>query len=162
MPVTILRGVSGSGKSTYAKSVPGVVCSADDFFMVRGVYRFDPLRLGEAHAACLRKFVSLVTRRTSVVVDNTNIRVLEMAPYVAVALAYGARVKIVTVICDPLVAASRNQHGVSGDAVLRQYSRLMEEEIPPQWLHVEMATHISGKLPEVNEMLRWEYRKTYT
>jgi hypothetical protein len=39
--VIILRGVSGSGKSAFYKKFPGIVCSADQFFMVGTEYRFD-------------------------------------------------------------------------------------------------------------------------
>ncbi len=136
MPVTILRGVSGSGKSTYAKKVPGVVCSADDFFMNEGTYRFNPRFLSEAHAACLRRFVGLMIRRRSAIVDNTNTRVIEMAPYVALAQAYGARIQVVTILCDPLVAAKRTRHFVPESTVLKQHQRLMREELPSEWPHI--------------------------
>ena len=93
--VYILRGLSGSGKSQVARDligyeraqpVPrnfGVICSADDYFMVDGEYRFDPEKLSEAHDACFMKFKKALDDGVRVVVvDNTNIRKDWYAAYV--------------------------------------------------------------------------------
>jgi adenylate kinase len=52
--VVVMSGVSGSGKSTYAEKLleqsQGVKVSTDHFFMVGNEYKFDPSKLGEAHA----------------------------------------------------------------------------------------------------------------
>ncbi len=150
--VIIMQGIPGSGKSTYVAAVAGVttVCSADRFFIERdGVYRFDPARLGEAHGACLRRFAKALAsaedaeenrHRTAftdppavIVVDNTNTTVLEVAPYMALASAYGADVQIVRVQCDPEVAASRNVHGVPVHAVRRMADNIANFSAPPFW-----------------------------
>ena len=91
--VTILVGVPGSGKSHHTASLTGaVVVSADHHFVElgNGTYAFDPSKLGTAHGQCLRRYTEALQRGEShVVVDNTNTTLLEMSPYVSLALAYG-------------------------------------------------------------------------
>lgn len=147
MKVTILCGVPGSGKSALARELkPDIVCSADDFFMTQsGEYRFDPSKLGEAHAQCLRKFAYQMVAyggNRHIVVDNTNTTVAEIAPYAALALAYGYELDIVTVKCSPEKAHARNQHGVPFAAVQAMAKRLDARELPPYWPHRTVETFL--------------------
>lgn len=48
----IIRGISGSGKSEFAKTLGCPVFSADDYFMQNGEYKFLASLLPEAHADC--------------------------------------------------------------------------------------------------------------
>lgn len=114
--ITILMGISGSGKSTWtAKNRPGAqVCSADHYFVVDGVYRFNPTNLGEAHNACVRKFTELLQSGCEdIVVDNTNTNLIDLAPYIALGNAYGYFLVVVCLKIDHKIAAARNTHGVS-------------------------------------------------
>ena len=140
------------------------LCSANHYFMVDGQYRFDPRQLPAAHAACLEKFVSALNGpekrvtilrgipgsgkstyclkngdRLDIVVDNTNLSVSEVAPYAALALAYGKELEIVTLRVDPKLAAERNIHGVGEAGVQRMYDRMIESDAhefwPPWWNH---------------------------
>jgi predicted kinase len=135
--VTIMSGVSGSGKSTFvARHLPDAfVISADHFFVgADGAYRFDPRLLPAAHADCMRRFVAEVTAgRDHVVVDNTNTTAVEIAPYYSVARAFNAAVQLVRVSCDPAVAAARNRHGVPLASIEAQATRLATLELPPFW-----------------------------
>jgi len=139
--VIILRGLPGCGKSTLQKRdyPAAVVASADQFFLVDGEYRFNPALLGEAHGACFRTFIgALQAGESLVVVDNTAISVAEIAPYVLGAQAYGYSAEIVTLRCDPAVAAARNTHGVPVDVILNRIAPAMaaaETQIPPWWQH---------------------------
>ena len=48
----IVRGLPGSGKSTFAEALVGsdfLVCEADKYFMVDGEYKFDGSKLKDAH-----------------------------------------------------------------------------------------------------------------
>lgn len=101
----LMRGVSGSGKSTIAKKIADnansenwipVIYSTDDFFMVEDEYRFDPKRLGEFHAANVHRTESaMIDRRPCIIIDNTNTQAWEMKPYVELANAHGYTVQIV-------------------------------------------------------------------
>lgn len=153
MRVLILSGISGSGKSTYVEKLRQeaektgtkvMVVSADHFFEKGGEYKFDHTKLGEAHAACLRSFLSELDAGRIMpkilIVDNTNTTDLEMAPYYAIAKAFSAEVELVTLLCNPKVAAARNKHGVplaSCEAMDRRIRNNMPDgknrRVPPFW-----------------------------
>jgi predicted kinase len=137
MKVIILRGLPGSGKSHYISALNNVrVVSADHYFMKDGQYKFDPSRLSEAHNDCFRKFmeevfVSNADGISDVAVDNTNISLMEMAPYVAYARAMDVEVEIVRISCDVETCAKRNVHGVPEEAIRSMARRA--ENVPPFW-----------------------------
>jgi predicted kinase len=145
--VLVLRGVPGAGKSTVARAIAAhvrvggeraVAVSADRFFTgADGTYRFDPARLPEAHATCLRSFVDLLTTHPGgvVIVDNTATTLAEAAPYMALAAAYGWGAAIVDVSADPFRAAERNVHDVPAEAVHAAHARLVaaQASTPPWW-----------------------------
>ena len=144
MLVKILCGVSGSGKSTYVNNLSGKVevVSADHFFHnEEGEYKFNNYLLNKAHNFCLRKFVASVvgySRDKTLIVDNTNTTVAEIAPYAALALAYGHDLEVVVfnVSRENLTkVASRNIHGVPEQAVEGQFNRLEElkKQLPIWW-----------------------------
>jgi predicted kinase len=147
MRVLLLSGVPGSGKSSYVATLTGTVkvCSADHWFERNGSYQFNPIQLPQAHGACLRRFTETVQAWEGceaspdvLVVDNTNTSVTELAPYYAIATAYGASVKLVQFHCDPNIAAMRNSHGVPLAGVLRMHAAIHERILPPFWsLEVE-------------------------
>lgn len=142
MKVIIMLGPSGSGKSTWAinNAPQGYVhLSADDFFWKEGRYQFDPVKLPDAHDECLREFADRVTycfaknSPTTVVVDNTNIRAWEIAPYYRLAEAFLGKesVEIVTVRTPPEVCVKRNIHGVPAEVIYRMCDTF--EQLPPHW-----------------------------
>lgn len=145
MRVVILRGVPGSGKSTVAKSIVDplayiVTVSADNYFMEDGAYKFDRNKLDKAHGRCLREFVQEVygywgRSPDLLIVDNTNTTVVEMAPYVAICNAYDVPFEVVTVDCDPALAAARNTHGVPVEKVWEMHRRLVAAQLPKKWPH---------------------------
>ena len=151
MKVIILRGGSGVGKSTWIKNhyLYCQVFSADTFFVnADGDYNFEPSKLGEAHATCLRSFIEACQRPPAdpasftgqpavAIVDNTNTSVSEFAPYAQVAQVYGHDVNIFTFLYDPVVAHKRNTHGTPLKACIEMHQRLMEQTkfIPPWWKH---------------------------
>jgi predicted kinase len=115
--IAICCGPSGSGKSTWAdklvKKLGAVKLSADDYFMVDGKYVFSPISIGEAHAQCLRKFVgALIACEEDIIVDNTNLKPIDMAPYVRLAEAFGYDVEI-----HMFDGENPNIHGVPLDKV---------------------------------------------
>ncbi len=82
----ILRGLPGSGKSTFAKRLADefgfVQLEADDHFFVKGEYRFDPARVADAHALVVRDALKHLQVGQRVVVANTHVRLWEMAAIV--------------------------------------------------------------------------------
>lgn len=143
----ILRGIPGCGKSTVTRLLypDCLVVSADEYFMDEGFYRFRPEEIGQAHAYCFRRTIEFaqalatMTEDVSVVVDNTNATVAEIAPYVALANAYGLDHEIVTIACDPEIGAARNQHSVSLETVAKIHENLMAAVFPPWWNHRVLA-----------------------
>jgi NEDD4-binding protein 2 len=131
-----MRGVSGSGKSTLAEKICAeqsfaVIVSTDDYFVVEGEYRFDPKKLGEYHAANVRRTEdAMVERCPCIIVDNTNTQAWEMKPYVELAVKHGYSVKIVEpepVTFDELMArqakrADQNK-ALPAEVVQRMLSR---------------------------------------
>ena len=139
MRVMIMRGIAGSGKSTFAfKNAPeGMFLVSADTYMVdeNGHYQFSSAKLPGAHRRCLRAFLDHIQEGHSVVVDNTNTTCAELAPYVAIAQAYDYDVEIVTLVCDPKVAYERNTHDVPAHTVFEQDRKLRNEQLPPWWRH---------------------------
>ena len=138
--VIVMRGVPGSGKSTYVKqNYPNAfVVSADHFFEKGGKYQFDPRKLGQAHGECLKNFTEAIRSCSPdavIVVDNTNTTNAEMAPYAALALAYGHNLKTVMLQTMACIAAQRNQHGVPEATVERMSDTLRNEshKCPAYW-----------------------------
>lgn len=140
--VIILSGVSGSGKSTYAdelcqnKHTGKNICtvSADHYFMINGQYVFDPKSLGAAHGQCLRNYTqALIGEADVIIVDNTNTTALELAPYVALANAYEAKVTLVTADVNLETAAKRNRHGVPLRTIQAQANNLRNRKCPLFW-----------------------------
>jgi predicted kinase len=131
--VTIVRGIPGSGKSFYAEefckrknlNVSFHVCSADDYFRVNGAYVFDPMKLPQAHASCMAKFIYrlMVDKCSPVFVDNTHIKKWEYNNYRELALHCGYEVEIVEfraeTITDVAICAARNTHRVPQEIVWR-------------------------------------------
>lgn len=143
MHVTILSGCSGSGKTTLAREKfkgqnPWIV-SADDYFMQKGVYRFDPTKLSQAHADCFNQFIrGLQSQLPIVVVDNTNTTSEEIAPYYLGAEAFGYTVEIITFIVkrdDLPMLADRNCHKVSLGSIAAQHTRLTNRRLLPWWIN---------------------------
>jgi predicted kinase len=147
MNIKIMRGISGAGKSTYIRNhwdewgQKLITVSADTFFVVDGVYRFDPKQLGDAHAMCLREYVNRVLLTLDpkdnnvLVVDNTNLSAVEIAPYYQLAVAYGIPVEIINIDYDPNKQPNRNTHGVPDSKVKQMFDRANRERrnFPSYW-----------------------------
>ena len=92
----LLRGVSGSGKSTIAELfVDAVIMSTDEYFMVDGVYIFDGSKLSEYHKANQERVGRVMAdvdrnlnSKCTIVVHNTFTAEWEMQPYYKLAKEY--------------------------------------------------------------------------
>lgn len=130
MAIVLVRGLPGSGKSTWAAGKAGglrlegkqaQVVSADDWFTVRNpqglvAYLFDPAQLPQAHADCLRRATRAHELGETVYVANTFTQWWEMAPYLAVD-------PDATVFVCPPVPGRLGVHGVPQEAWDRMAAR---------------------------------------
>lgn len=114
----IVRGIPGSGKSTFAKTLGGTHFETDEFFMVDGEYKFDPTKLKEAHRWCQDSVnTAMILNHTAglnnvIVVTNTFTQEWEMEPYFQMADTYGY--KVFSVIVENRHGGI-NTHGVPED-----------------------------------------------
>lgn len=94
----IVRGVPGSGKSTFAKSLGGTHFEADMFFMKDGEYKFNMSKIKEAHKWCQDSVnTAMIMNNTAglnetIVVSNTFTQEWEMMPYFEMAELHEYRV----------------------------------------------------------------------
>lgn len=122
----IVRGPSGSGKSTWVKKnyPTEKICSADNFFMKNGEYKFNLQSLSQAHASCMGDVLSsLKLGRPIIVVDNTHIRLWEIENYILAGDLAGYDVSIFTTMPTSLTAeelALRNTHRVPVEIIRNQ------------------------------------------
>jgi predicted kinase len=138
MKVYILRGISGSGKSTWARGNcrQAWIVSADSHFTHEGKYKFNPAELPKAHAHCLQNFIDHCLKHWGdVIVDNTNCTIAEVAPYVAIAQAYGHEVEVHEFRALVGTAAAENVHSVPEDTIGRMANALSASMAyyPPYW-----------------------------
>ena len=99
----LLRGLPGSGKTTFADLIGGFRCEADMYFIKDGEYKFDPSKLKEAHRWCKEQCESYMGReKPKVIVSNTFTQEWEMDNYLSLAKQYGYRVHTIIV---------ENRHG---------------------------------------------------
>ncbi len=86
----IVRGIPGSGKTTYAKSL-GLKFhfEADKYMEVDGEYVFDPRKLPMAHAWCQKSVREAMETGEDIVVSNTFVKKWEMDPYLEAAEEFG-------------------------------------------------------------------------
>jgi len=112
--IYLVRGIPGSGKSTFAKKLVGddfLVCEADKYFIDKetGEYKFDVSKIKDAHKFCqdmVETYMkdSLLNDHfyTEIAVSNTFTQEWELQPYYELAIKYGYYVTSIIV---------ENRHG---------------------------------------------------
>ena len=93
----LLRGLPGSGKSTFAKTLGGIHIEADHYFMKDGEYKFDASKLKQAHEHCRTSTEGWMIEGYNIVISNTFTQEWEMYAYYGLAEKYGYRVHSVIV-----------------------------------------------------------------
>jgi predicted kinase len=112
----IVRGIPGSGKSTFAKQLTSNVFEADHFFYdEKCVYKFDPSKIKDAHQDCQDNIRhAMQSNIPKIAVSNTFTQEWEMEPYFILAKEYGYGV--FTVIVENR-HGGKNIHGVPDDKI---------------------------------------------
>jgi len=111
-----VRGVVGSGKSTFAKQLTSNVFEADHYFIDNeGNYNFDPSKIKDAHKDCQDNVrYAMESSISKIAVSNTFTQEWEMEPYFELAKKYGY--KTFSIIVENRHGGV-NQHGVPEDKI---------------------------------------------
>ena len=141
----VMRGVSGSGKSTQAKSLPGVV--PDNIFSTDALISdnleeynafFDQMQENDDWSPLVEKHKQLIQMVTvamdngssPLVLDNMNLKAWESKTLVQAAVDRGYRVEFVDVGTGGLTVdqlAARNRHGVDREMLQKMVDKYTEE-----------------------------------
>ena len=83
----------------------------------------------QAHTSCFQRFLEFLQHGPGIaIVDNTNTRVFEMSPYILAGNAYGFEVRIIRLVCDPNVAATRKSRAATLQIIQEMTERI--EAVP--------------------------------
>ena len=118
----IVRGIPGSGKSTFAKQLTANVFEADHYFYDNdGNYNFIPSEIKEAHKEC-REFVghAMTSGIKKIAVSNTFTQEWEMEPYFELAKEHGYMVFSIIVENRH---GNTNEHNVPEDKIEQMKNR---------------------------------------
>lgn len=125
----IMRGIPGSGKTTWCKENDIDLIVSADYYHLEGVkyiisedglkiadadghkilaqeavnsglYQYDHTEIGEAHAWCFRMFMTFLDMEGTLAVDNTNPRRADFTPYVLASKASSPNREIRLVRCE--------------------------------------------------------------
>lgn len=96
----IVRGLPGSGKSTFAKTLFANHLEADMYFMTDGEYEFNPNKLHDAHIWCQNTTDHIISNGCDVVVSNTFTTMKEMKPYIEIAHKHNAEIVVYRCVKD--------------------------------------------------------------
>jgi len=88
MALSIIIGVSGSGKSSLAKTMTENVCEADSYPTLYKNGVLDSSKLSAAHQACIERVEQFMMARMDIVQSNTNLDLRSIKPYLELAKLY--------------------------------------------------------------------------
>lgn len=126
----IIRGIPGSGKSTYAMKLKDAIkddsvvhYEADMYFSKDGEYKFDPTKLKDAHGWCIEKAKEDLRQGKTVIVSNTFTRKWEMEPYLEAVKEMDLPLAVIR-----MENRFKNIHGVPEEAVKAMEDRFEDCE----------------------------------
>jgi predicted kinase len=128
--IILLRGLPGSGKSTFAKSISNESTGhieSDMFFVKDGEYKFDGSKIKDAHNWCqdVVEHWMNVNDFETIIVSNTFTQEWEMKPYMDMAKEW--EYQVFSIIVENRHGGV-NQHGVP-DEKLQQMNDRFEIKI---------------------------------
>lgn len=132
----LVRGLPGSGKSTAAEvlaqnkidllefglaSKSDTICTADDYFMVGGEYKWNAKDIGRAHEWCQEKCrTAMRNNEHRIFVANTTTTQKEMKPYYDMSNEFGYNV--ISIIVENR-HGGKNVHNVPADVLDKMKQR---------------------------------------
>ncbi len=109
----LVRGLPGSGKSTYAASLANYThVETDTYFGIGDAYKWDGALLGKAHKWCQDYVRQALIEGKNVVVSNTFTKKWEMKVYFEMAKELNIPIKVIE-----MTGNWPNIHGVSEDHI---------------------------------------------
>jgi predicted kinase len=123
----IVRGIPGSGKTTFARTLNSIIVEADQYFMDgEGNYKFDGSKIKFAHEYCRAQTEAWMQTKgdqvnvNRIAVSNTFTQEWEMESYFELAKKYGY--KVFTVIVENRHGGT-NVHNVPEDKIEQMKNR---------------------------------------
>ena len=119
--IVLMRGLPGSGKTTRAQELGGIICSADDYRIDEtGNYFFNPFLTGECLRKCEEKCLHSILKNCNfIIIDNMNLHSFCVIPYLYLSASFGYDIRfedIRTDLSDGELSA-RSVHGISASAI---------------------------------------------
>lgn len=112
-------GMDAGIPSGKADSAP--VCTADDYHMVDGEYKWNPKKVGFAHKLCQEKCEkAMIANEPRIIVANTSTTEKEMQPYIDMAEKYDYMV--ISLIVENR-HGGKNSHGVPEETLEKMENR---------------------------------------
>jgi len=149
MKLIIVRGLPGSGKTTFAKAFEKrlaatgentTVIAADDHFTSEDGYNFNPAELGKAHSSCRARTLQALREGHHVIVHNTFTKVNEFDPYLSIAAQTSSDVEVYNVFDGGLTDEQlfeRGTHGVPLDTIKKMRARYCHAPLSETHVHSE-------------------------
>lgn len=138
MKLFLIRGPSGTGKSTIGKYIAGPllpVFETDQFFTYNGAYKFDVSKLKIAHRWSQLQVERQMFHGKDVVCANTFIAIWEMEHYLELAEEYKYEVEVIRSPrpWEPDVLFRRNKHNVPMDVIYRHINGYVVYPQETEW-----------------------------
>lgn len=125
----IVRGLPGSGKSTFARNLTDIMVVEADMWWYRNPkleYQFDMELLRRAHRWSLQTAEAFLANGQGVAVANTNLTFKEAKDYIGFAKAIGVPITVYTMDRE---VNHGSIHNVPSDVMKRMYDRMETHEI---------------------------------
>lgn len=160
--VIFLRGISGSGKTTVSDilsemlgSEKVVSFSADSYFTIDGIYKFDIKKISDAHRHCVRSMeIALQSDAIRyIIMDNTHTQLWHLYNAEEIANQYDTNLYYIDInVPDKahfLLCLQRQRHNVPEEVLLYQWNNWEENtksRIIPMYVSDEEMNTITDAL----------------
>ena len=110
----LIRGLPGSGKSTFARKFEDFRHLEADMYFIngKGEYVFDASKIKDAHDWCKSTAKAFLSEGQNVIISNTFTRAWELSGYIETLEEYTSRIKVYKVIGN-----FKNIHNVPEEAI---------------------------------------------